>query len=138
MSARAVRRFAAKVQEVPALCDFAEAEAAARGLGEERSGHVRLAVEEAAVNVCSYAYPQAPGDVEVSVWRDGGRVVVEISDWGIPFDPLSAEEPDVARYLREGRTGGFGIKLIRGFAQGVAHRRHGGQNTLTLAFSLAE
>jgi anti-sigma regulatory factor (Ser/Thr protein kinase) len=97
-----------------------------------------LAVEEAAMNICSYAYPQASGEVEVAVRREGGHVVVDLADWGIPFDPLAAEEPDVARYLREGRTGGFGIKLIRGFADGVSHRREGGRNTLTLTFSRGE
>jgi anti-sigma regulatory factor (Ser/Thr protein kinase) len=136
MSERTTRRFAARMPEVPALCEFAELEASARGLGKDQAERLRLAVEEAAVNVCSYAYPGAAGELEASVWAEGGLIHVELAAWGIPFDPLSAEEPDVARYLREGRSGGFGIKLIRGFADGVSHRRHQGQNVLTLSFSL--
>lgn len=136
MGEKATHRAAATLSEVPALCEFAVSKAAAFGLGEERSGHLRLAVEEAAVNICSYAYPEGRGDLEASVWSEGGRVFVELADWGIPFDIGSVQEPDVVRYLREGRVGGFGVKLIRGFADGVTQRRSGGQNTLTLSFSL--
>lgn len=54
---------------------------------------IRLAVEEAVVNVIDYAYPtRVEGFVEVCMMTDGQCLKVVISDAGVPFDPLAETE----------------------------------------------
>ncbi len=73
--------------------DFVKDEANRRGLGEDRCTDLVLGVSEAATNALLHG--SAPR--ELGVWRDGDRVVCEISDGGWLEDPLSGRRrPDAA------------------------------------------
>jgi serine/threonine-protein kinase RsbW len=109
-----------------------------RGLSEEFSDYFRLAVEEAAVNVCRYAYGGSQGELELSIKEKGGLLVVELSDAGAPFDPTTIVRPDVARSVREGKMGGLGIHLMKSMAERVSYRRTREHNVLTLTFAKAK
>lgn len=132
------RRFSATADAVPELCEFALEEASKLGFSAGKRDRLRLALEEAAVNVCRYAYGGNSGEMHITVEAEGDSVVVELSDRGVPFDPLSVQKPDVARSIREGRAGGFGIHLMKCMAEEVAYRREGGRNLLRLTFKKAE
>ena len=119
------------------LCECAVSEALKLGLSKERGDRLRLAVEEGAVNVCRYAYRNGEGEIELSVNEERGLVVVQLTDEGIPFDPLSADKPDVARSIRESKAGGLGIHLMKSMTDGVSYRRKGARNILRLAFTKA-
>jgi len=98
-----------------------------------RVGEVGLCVEEALVNIASYAYPEGPGEVTVTCRETAeGDLVIEIEDEGIPFDVLAREDPDVRAGLDERQPGGLGIYLIKRLMDVVAYRREGGRNILTL------
>lgn len=133
----AKRRFPARLEAMRQLCEFVVSEARKRGLPEEFSDHFRLAVEEAVVNVCRYAYGGRQGELELSVKEKGGLIVVELSDEGAPFDPTTVMKPDIAGSIREGKVGGLGIHLMKGMADRVSYRRKGERNVLTLTFAKA-
>jgi len=105
-------------------------------LSPEATYAIQLCLEEAVVNIISYAFePNTEHDVKIDVWRDGGMVFAEIIDDGRPFDPRMQEAPQRPADLDSAQIGGLGITLMRSFATDIAYRRAGGTNRLTLAFA---
>jgi anti-sigma regulatory factor (Ser/Thr protein kinase) len=104
----------------------------------ERRLEVELAVEEALVSTIGHAYRgRQTGDVRLRCGvRDESRLVVELIDSGVPFDPVAAPAPDVTAPIEERRPGGLGVHFIRKLADGAAYRREGNNNVLELLFRL--
>ena len=95
---------------------------------------LNLALEEAVVNVMSYAYPEGTkGEVGVEAAADDDRIVFVITDSGKPFDPTKKDEVDTTLPLEERSIGGLGIHLIRQIMDEVKYQRRENQNILTLS-----
>ena len=104
-----------------------------QGLGKKRLSQIRLALEEALVNIFNYAYPNRDGDAEVVCSIDHrGWFVVEITDWGDEFNILSLGEPDLSADISKRPVGGLGVFLIRKFMDDVNYRFEDDKNILTL------
>jgi serine/threonine-protein kinase RsbW len=86
-----------------------------RALSDELVADLKLALTEAASNSVRHAYgDNNAGVVEISYELLPDRLVIEVSDDGEGFDPMSSrEEPDG---LSEG---GLGIAIIRAIADEV-------------------
>jgi serine/threonine-protein kinase RsbW len=105
------------------------------GLTASTAHALHLCLEEAVLNVISYAFePNTSHDVHIALWRDGEAIHAEVTDDGRPFNPLSHELPVAPMDLRSVQIGGLGIKLIRGFAARVSYQRSGSMNRLLLSF----
>jgi len=103
------------------------------GFDEAQIIKVQMAVEEALVNVCNYAYPDKTGDVELKCYCIGeGCLKIELRDWGIPFNPLSVRDPDIKADLADRKIGGLGIFLIKNIMDKVSYRREKNANVLEL------
>ena len=123
----------ANLDQLSELIRFLSEFAKSNGFSEERLSKIHLVAEEALVNIFKYAYPKTEGRVQVSVdMDDRGRCVIEFSDTGPPFDPLSAHEPDLTLEVAERNIGGLGILFIRKMSDDVQYRRQGDRNILTL------
>lgn len=95
---------------------------------------VRLAVEEAVVNVIDYAYPEGvEGDIEIKLMTDGNSFRVQIIDSGIPFDPTAQVRADTSLSAEERQIGGLGILLVRELMDSINYERIDGKNILTLS-----
>ena len=85
-------------------------EAAASAVSSFRDGRladdVRLCVSEAVTNVVRHAYGKQRGEVEVVVEREDGDVCVVVRDDG----------RGMTKSQREGRAGGYGLKIIEKIA----------------------
>jgi serine/threonine-protein kinase RsbW len=115
------------------LLVFVESCLVSQGIGEVRLREVELAMEEILVNIFRYAYPDRKGDVELACrLDDGGRVLVEVADQGVPFDPLSREDPDLQTDIEERSVGGLGVFFVKQLIPAIRYRREGGRNILTL------
>jgi anti-sigma regulatory factor (Ser/Thr protein kinase) len=112
--------------------DFVSSCAEAVGIDAGRQVGLSVALEEAFVNVCNYAYPDAEGDIELFCNVAGDDFILEISDNGVPFDLLSLAEPDTSASIEDREIGGLGIFLLRKFTDNVSYRRENGRNKLTL------
>ena len=106
--------------------------AKAQEFEQEKISKIELAAEEALVNIIHYAYLERPGDVEMICKMDGGRFVIEIIDWGIPFDVTAMPDPDVTAGIPEREPGGLGIFLMKKVMDEVRYRRENDRNILTL------
>lgn len=102
-------------------------------IAEPLAREIRLAVEEAVVNVMEYAYPNGTGgNVTVDMMSDGDLLKVKITDNGMPFDPTEKERADTTLSAEERQIGGLGILLVREMMDSINYERKNGQNILTL------
>ena len=115
------------------MIDFTVGFAQTQGFDKETVDQIHLACEEALVNVIKYAYPGAEGTVEIRCDRaQSGGIEIEITDAGIPFDPLSLPAPDTSLPMEQRKIGGLGVFMIRKIMTEVKYRRDNGRNVLTL------
>ena len=100
---------------------------------------LNLAIEEAVVNVMSYAYPAGTkGDVDIDAEADDEQLMFVISDSGTPFDPTQKGEVDTTLSAEERGIGGLGIHLIRQIMDTINYERVDGKNVLTLRKKLTK
>ena len=132
------KTFAASMDTIPDIVGFVSETASAMGVHPKRVMHLELAVEEAAVNICSYAYEIPPGEVTIRISRETEVVRIELVDVGVPFDPLAADAPDIKSELENREVGGLGIFLIRRVLDEVHYSRSGDRNILSLAVRYGE
>lgn len=95
-----------------------------------------LAIEEAIVNVISYAYPQANGVFELTISKSSDQKYIEvcIKDQGRAFDPVNVPNKiDIETSIDSRKTGGLGIHFIRELTDKLTYERKDGSNILTLS-----
>lgn len=94
---------------------------------------IKLALEEAVVNVMNYAYPDnVTGEVTVDVFLEEKRLRIVITDGGRPFDPTEMADVDTTLPLEKRKVGGLGIHFIRQLMDTTDYERRDGNNVLTL------
>ena len=126
------------VAEMAALEPFVEELSEEYGIEMSVSFNLQLALDEALTNVVSYAYSEATGmpvTVNAEVEEDGGqrRLVIDIIDHGMPFNPIEeAPEVDTTVGAEQRQIGGLGIFLIRKTMDELRYRRDEGTNVFTL------
>lgn len=101
---------------------------------------IDLAVEEIFVNIASYAYSPEEGTaaVRVELTEDPVSVSISFLDRGVPYDPLSKEDPDVKALAQERKIGGLGIFLTKQVMDEVRYEYRDGQNILTMRKDLGQ
>ena len=94
---------------------------------------LRLAVEEAVVNVIEYAYPDGQtGDIEVKIMSDTKSLKTVIKDTGVAFDPTKKDKTDTSLSVEDRQMGGLGLLLVRELMDTINYERTEGKNVLTL------
>lgn len=94
---------------------------------------VQLCLEEILINTISYGFPD--GDehwIKVGLALRNETLKVEVTDDGIPFNPLTASNVDIHVPMEERKVGGLGIHLIRSLMDRVEYTRTKGMNVLVL------
>ena len=121
------------VREVAKLSSFQKSFYEKMNLDKSLARQLRLAVEEAVVNVIEYAYPAGTeGNVGIAMMSDGHRLKVQIDDSGMAFDPTAEKKVDTTLSVEERRVGGLGIHLVRELMDSINYERINGHNILTL------
>ena len=121
------------VAEIPRFSDFIKNVTQKLNIEKTLMRKLRLAVEEAVVNVIEYAYPNGnEGEVNISVLADDKKVKFIIVDKGNHFDPTIKEMADTTLSAEERQIGGLGILLVRELMDTINYERKDGKNILTL------
>jgi sigma-B regulation protein RsbU (phosphoserine phosphatase) len=121
------------VHEVSKLSTFQKSFYEKMNLEKSLAHQLRLAVEEAVVNVIEHAYPYGTeGSVEVTMMSDGHQLKVVIDDSGMPFDPTIEKKVDITLSAEERQVGGLGILLVRELMDTINYEYIKGHNILTL------
>ena len=120
-------------QEIPRLNAFVEDVCQTVGFDENVSKQVKVAVEEAVVNVMKYAYPSGErGDVSIEAATNDVRLKFTIIDSGKPFDPTVQSEADTTSSAKQHNIGGQGIHIMRQNMDSINYERIDNLNVLTL------
>ncbi len=124
----------AKKEKLDEVVSFINGELEEYDCSMKAQFEIELAVEEIFVNIASYAYEPAGGDVEVhcEVLRDPLCVMIRFLDAGMPYDPLAKEDADTSPEALEAREGGLGILLVKRTMDDVQYVREDGRNVLTI------
>ena len=105
-------------------------------LSEKALFDLELAVEEAATNVISHAYPNdQKGDLLLSAEEMGDFVQVTLTDWGLPLDPADVRPFDINAPIETRIKGGMGLHFINKLMDAVERKttpEFGQPNTLKL------
>lgn len=128
------RSFAAEDGELSNFLTFAEKELEKVGCPIKSVMSITVALEEVFVNVAHYAYPDRSGSVNFSIDYDSEsrQMIFQISDSGIPFDPLAKPDPDITLSAEERQVGGLGIFMMKMTMDDVKYAYTDGQNVLTM------
>jgi serine/threonine-protein kinase RsbW len=105
----------------------------AQGWTPESLFQVQLVLEEVVANVISYGSGgERPPMVSVKLMQEGLHLSIEISDNGIPFDPVKRADPDLNASLHDRAVGGLGVYLVRQLMDSVSYQREDGKNILSI------
>jgi len=127
------------VQTVPQLNIFVDEACEAAELDMSTTIKMNLAIEEAVVNVMSYAYPNGiKGAVDIDAQVTDDELKFVISDKGTPFDPTQQAEVDTSLSAEERTIGGLGIHLIRQIMDTIHYEHTDDRNVLTLSKKLTK
>lgn len=111
------KKFPAKDSAYEDIRDFIITAAVRAGVGKKRILKLELGFEEAVVNVISYAYDGNDGDIFIKVTDDidGKNFILELADYGKPFNPLEKNDPraEDKSQIEERQIGGLGISFMK-------------------------
>jgi len=103
------------------------------GLDAEDTYRLDLCAGELLTNIVEYAYEdRAPHSIELSAAMSDREVRLEIADDGLPFDPVAHRLVRPPELLSEARWGGWGLRLVRQFADEYRYERRGDRNAVSL------
>ena len=121
------------VHEVTRFSNFMKSVTEKLGIEKSLAHQLRLAVEEAVVNVIDYAYPiGTEGDITVKMMSNSHTLRFQIIDSGVAFDPTMKEKADTTLSAEDRQIGGLGILLVRELMDSINYERMDGKNVLTL------
>ncbi len=95
---------------------------------------IETCVEEIFVNIASYAYNNKSGSAKilVSTEQSPKSITITFIDRGIPFDPLSREDPDTTLKAEERSVGGLGILMVKKSMDELSYEYKDGQNIFSM------
>lgn len=121
------RTFSLKVpsstENLALIRDFVSGIGAQVGFDENDAARLALAVDEACANVIEHAYQlEDTHEVTVRVVVDADEIKFDIIDTGLGFDPSQADQLKVEELIRQRKSGGLGLRLIRTIMDDVQYR----------------
>ena len=95
---------------------------------------IEIAIDELFANIAHYAYSPEVGDatVRVEVTQKPLAVIITFIDQGHPFDPLTAQDPDITLSADDRPIGGLGIYMVKKSMDEICYEYRNGQNILTI------
>lgn len=113
----------ARLENLANLLNFVEDACRQFGIDRAICIDIKLAVEEACVNLINHGYAQGePGPIRLTFQSDAHQVVINIGDHAPPFPPEQAPPPDLHSEWWERQMGGLGWHLIRQMVDEISYR----------------
>lgn len=124
----------ATVRNIPDVTAFVDEELEALDCPMKAKFQIDVAIDELFGNIAFYAYHPHTGPVTVRVETEEApkAVVITFIDRGIPYDPLSGEEPDITLSADQRKIGGLGIFLVKKTMDDMNYEYKDGQNILKI------
>ena len=124
----------ATLSDIPAATEFAEAEMEKLGCPLKTVYQFNVAIDEIFSNIVKYGYAEKPGPVTLKFIEkdDPHRLYVRFEDEGMPYNPLTKEDPDVTLSAEERGIGGLGIYMVKKTMDDMRYKYENGKNILTI------
>ncbi len=123
--------------EIEKIAPFVDKISDKFGLPLSLNFNLNLVLEEALINIISYAYPNGEkGEIALSAKLIENKIMFEITDSGIEFDPTKVQKPNIELNSDERPIGGLGVFIIHQIMDQVQYQRIDGKNVLTLIKSI--
>ncbi len=124
----------AVVENIGIVTDFVNEQLEQYNCPTKAQIQIDIAIDELFGNIAHYAYNPETGEatVRVEVLEDPLSVVITFIDNGTPYDPLSAEDPDITLPAEERQIGGLGIYMVKKSMDEIAYEYKDGQNILRI------
>ena len=125
--------FPADINELAPVTVFLEEELDKAEASPKLMVTFAVALEELFVNVAHYAYPGSKGTVKIGIDTSGDSIVVQLTDSGIPFNPVAMPDPDITESAEERKIGGLGIYMVKKSMDSMTYEYKDNQNILTIS-----
>lgn len=86
---------------------------------------VNIVLDELLSNIVKYSFPDGQEyDIDITLELfTTGKLTIQLTDAGIPFNPFDAPEPDLSIPLEERDVGGLGILLVKKLMDEYSYKR---------------
>lgn len=133
----------ATIENITAVTEFIEEQLDQVDCPVKAKLQINVAMDELLSNIAHYAYKKDGGQVTVQLEVQKGEKItpcaqITLTDCGIPYDPLSKEDPDVTLSMEERPVGGLGIFMAKKLMDGISYEYKDGKNILTVIKKLEE
>ena len=124
----------ATVENIHTVTAFVDEQLEALGCPMKAQLQIDIAIDELFSNIAYYAYnpEEGPATVQVEVQENPMAVVISFIDNGVPYDPLSKEDPDITLSAEDRNIGGLGIYMVKKSMDDVSYEYKNGQNILRI------
>jgi anti-sigma regulatory factor (Ser/Thr protein kinase) len=125
---------AATVENIEVVTDFVNQQLEELACPMKAQMQINIAIDELFSNIAHYSYNPEIGQatVRVEVMENPLAVSITFIDNGVPYDPLSKENPDLTLSAEERQIGGLGIYLVKKSMDEITYEYKDGQNILSI------
>lgn len=122
------------VENIPIVTEFVEELLKEINCPLNIQYQIDIAIDELFGNIANYAYGHGvgPATVRVEVLKEPLAVAITFMDKGIPYNPLSAQAPDITLSAEERPIGGLGIHIVKKSMDDISYEYKNGRNLLTI------
>lgn len=124
----------AVVENIEKVTAFVDEQLEELGCPVKAQMQIDIAIDELFGNIAHYAYNPdiGPATVRVEVVEEPLSVVITFIDNGVPYDPLTKEDPDITLSAEERDIGGLGIYMVKKTMDDIVYEYKDGQNILKI------
>jgi len=129
---------AATVENIGVVTDFVNEQLEALDCPMKAQMQIDIAIDELFGNIAQYAYNPEVGEatVRVEVVEEPLSVIITFIDGGVPYDPLTAADPDTTLSAEDRALGGLGIFMVKKSMDEITYRYENGSNILSIRKNL--
>lgn len=124
-----IKKFNSSLEELENFNFFIEKFLKDNKCGTKLINKILISCEEIFINICKYAYNGNSGEIFLDIRLNMSKIIIEIQDFGIPFDPVSYISKKANKTTK---IGGLGIFLVKRLMDDVKYLRINNKNILTI------
>ena len=124
----------ALIENVEVVTNFINEELDKLNCEQKAKAQIDIAIDELFSNIANYAYNPEIGEATVrfEVFDKPLSVTITFMDNGVPYDPLSKEDPNVSLSAEERDVGGLGVFMVKKSMDSVEYEYKDNKNILRI------
>ena len=124
----------AAIENIAQVTEFINARLETVGCETRTQRLIDVAIDELFSNIARYAYAPQTGmaTIRIDVNQELRTVEISFLDVGIPYNPLTHEDPVSGLTCKERKEGGFGIYIVKKSMDDIRYEYADGYNVTTI------